>query len=199
MNKPKSDDDWLLEHRNFIECESTNPILTILDLGCGRGRDTHHLVQFGQVIAADLDLGGLKQCTMSVPTCYPVRLDITAPLPFSDNTFDFVLASLSLHYFSWRDTEKVMQELIRCLSPQGRGIIRLNSTKDLNYGANSTSVISNNYFNVGKKKKRFFDEQDVLRLVKDLHVENVRELEIDRYNHTKVVWEILLYAREEFL
>jgi len=188
------DEDWILAHSQFIlESTSRNPI-QILDLGSGAGRDSFYLCDFGDVVSADLNFDSLVACRSHAQRAKPVCFDLSHPFPFADNTFDFVLASLSLHYFSWTTTELAVQELRRCLDSCGRSIIRLNSTNDLNYGADSTDVIEQNYFNVGNQQKRFFSQEDIRELFDDWYIESISELEISRYKECKVIWEAVLRA-----
>lgn len=189
-----SDEDWVLSHTEFIRSSATHNKPLILDLGCGAGRDSVFLTDFGHVVSADLSLDLLARCKSYAQTARPVCLDLSYPFPFHDSVFDFILASLSLHYFSWVDTKKAIEELRRCLAPNGRTIVRLNSTNDVNYGANSGDVIERHYFQVGNQKKRFFDAGDIHELFDRWHTESIREVTINRYAKYKTIWEVLLRA-----
>ena len=188
-----SDEDWLLQHVHFIKGSAPGE-LRILDLGCGPGRDALHLVKLGHVTAADANQQRLAECALRAPAAQVLRLDISRPLPFKSASFDFILASLSLHYFSWNNTVNIAAELRRCLSSAGRSIVRLNSTNDTNYGANSRDEIEPNYYRVGSANKRFFDLAAVQQLFQDWHIHSASEKQINRYEKTKVVWEVLLHA-----
>ena len=89
---------------------------------------------------------------------------------------------------------QIANEMARCLSPTGRSIVRLNSTNDTNYGARSKEAIEPNYYRVGSERKRFLDRAAVQHLFRDWHLENAIEKQIDRYEKTKWVWEVLLHA-----
>ena len=192
MGKPlPPDDDRLLQHSGFIE-ESATGSLRILDLGCGPGRDTLHLVKFGSVTAADINPKRLSECSLSAPAAQLIRLDISQPLPFRSESFDFILASLSLHYFTWTSTLRIADEMRRCLAPAGRCIVRLNSTNDSNYGATSDDMIEPNYYRVGPAKKRFFDRASVQQMFHDWDIRGATEQQINRYQKLKRVWEVVL-------
>ncbi len=195
MSELPSDEDWLLAHSQFVRESNGGGRLKVLDLGCGRGRDAVHLVEFGEVIAADQSEEALTRCRDSVPGVTTVCLNIAQPFPFADGQFDFVLASLSLHYFSWVETQRAVAEMRRCLRPQGRSIVRLNSINDVNYGAGALArdaEIEPGYVRVWGQKKRFFDDTSVRALFAGWQVRSMRELTINRYEKHKVVWEVLL-------
>jgi SAM-dependent methyltransferase len=191
-NRP-SDEDWLVDHYEFIRNCSPQPI-NILELGCSSGRDTVHLVKLGNVIATDIRVESLEKCARRVSDATLLSLDLSQPLPFNNDSFGFILASLSIHYFPWDVTERMVDEMKRCLSPVGGCIVRVNSTNDKNYGASSEDYIEPNYYQVGTKTKRFFDLESIQRLFHDWHVRLVTEKKIDRYRKNKWVWEVMLSA-----
>lgn len=190
-----TDEDWLLEHTAFItgSCPSEPDIL---ELGCGRGRDTMNLTKFGRVVALDIDESVLARCSSDVPCASVVRADLSKPLPFPDSSFDFVLASLAIHYFSWRETTGIVSEMRRCLGSSGRAIVRVNSTNDTNYGASSNDQIEPLYYQVGSTRKRFFDRVSMESLFIGWEVRLMEEKAINRYAKRKQVWEILLSVAE---
>ena len=188
-----SDEDWLVEHYKFIQGCAPAP-LNILELGCSSGRDTVYLVKLGSVIATDIRVESLEKCARRVTDATILCLDLSQPLPFNNNSFSFILASLSIHYFPWDATERIVNEMKRCLSPGGRCIARVNSTNDTNYGASSKNCIEPNYYRVGTRMKRFFDLESIQRLFHDWHVQSVTERQINRYRKNKWVWEVMLSA-----
>jgi hypothetical protein len=46
-----------------------------------------------------------------------------------------MIADLSLHYFSWDETKKIVNEIKRVLKEDGFLLVRVNSVNDTNYGA----------------------------------------------------------------
>lgn len=157
---------------------------TVLELGAGSGADTRLLRnQVANLTATDLTANselGIK------------ALDHSQPLPFRDNSFTVVIASLTLHYFSWLTTVAIIKEIKRILQPSGLLICRLNSTNDIHYGAVGYEQIEPGLFNVKGQAKRFFSEQDIQQLWQrntGWQIEACQEKQIDRYLQPKTIWE----------
>ncbi len=129
------------------------------------------------------------------------KIDHSQPLPYDDQLFDVVVASLSLHYFDWQQTRAIIAEISRVLTPNGDLICRLNSTNDTEFGATGYQQLENNYFNVKGSNKRFFDKQTIEDLFSDnltdsadhskiqWTLQQLNEQQIDRYEKPKFVWE----------
>lgn len=160
----------------------------VLELGCGQGRDTATLTAREiDVVSVDLDLAALAICG-EIDRCLPLRTDIARMLPFRDNTFAFVLASLSLHYFAWQETTAIIGEICRVLTPGGVLLVRVNSTGDVNYGAGRGEEIEPRYSLIDGQKKRFFSKGDVESVLDGMQVDVLRHESIDRYTREKRVW-----------
>lgn len=185
------DEEWILGHADRIQRALTRPT-PILELGCGPGRDTRLLLQMANVIAIDRNPQALAECAVLAPAAWRIRADIRSPFPFRTQTFSVVIASLSLHYFSWRRSTQIVDEISRCLHPSGLLIVRVNSVNDVNHGADSPHEIEANYLKVGAKRKRFFDEESIRHLFNNWRFESVREQEIIRFVKPKWVWEVIL-------
>ena len=186
-----NDDRWLLNWLDEIKNAATNA--TVLELGCGRGRDTEFLSTHGfQVVALDCRRESLCRCAR-VRDAMPVQADLATNLPFADHAFGAILASLSLHYFSWSITQSIMAEIKRVLDRRGMLLIRVNSTEDTNYGAGQGSQLEDNYYRVGRQTKRFFDGASVHDLLSEFDLQAVQHQTIDRYGRDKNVWEAMAY------
>lgn len=120
-----------------------------------------------------------------------VQLDTASPLPFASHSVTVILASLSLHYFSWNVTLKIASELRRCLQPGGILLARFNSTHDFHHGAAFTGEIEPGFYQVGARTKRFFDEASVKKFVHGWEIQFLEETVIQRYRNPKYVWEVM--------
>ncbi len=184
-------DPWLDKWLDLIKQKSANGL--VLELGCGNGWDTIDLLSAGyNVIAADISTANLAECTRSVPQAKFVQLDNGQPFPFADRTLSVIVASLSLHYFTWTVTMQITSELRRCLKTDGILLARFNSTHDYNFGASTTEPpIEPNLYFLDTMTKRFFDEEAVRAFLHGWDIQFLEENVIHRYEKPKSVWEVM--------
>ncbi|GAB2850193.1 class I SAM-dependent methyltransferase [Lentzea nigeriaca] len=95
----------------------------ILDAGCGSGALFAELRDRGAIVTGiDASAGMLELARKRLGADADLRVgDLADPLPFPDNTFDDVIASLVLHYLE--DWGPTLAELRRVLTPGGRLIV----------------------------------------------------------------------------
>jgi SAM-dependent methyltransferase len=168
----------------------------VLELGCGNGWDTVDLLSAGcKVIGTDLSMENLVECAASTPDVDLIQMDNGKPLPVADHSVPVIIASLSLHYFSWDVTLQISSELKRCIRTGGLLLARFNSTNDHNYGASSDVEIEPQYYLVGTNTKRFFDEKSVRHFLQGWDIQLLEENVIQRYQKPKCVWEALAVCR----
>lgn len=170
---------------------------TVLELGCNAGRDTARLAEAGfRVVGTDISAEALQACHHAVPSALLLRHDLHEPLPFADASFGVIVASLCLHYFAWEETRGIVADIHRCLSPGGVMLCRVNSVRDVHYGADGTVALEPNYYLVDGRhsnRKRFFDRAAIDALFgPEWERIAVEEMEINRYDKPKVVWEMVL-------
>lgn len=98
----------------------------ILDAGCGSGALSAALRAEGAVVTGvDGSPAMLELARTRLGDGVPLRVvDLAGPLPFEDDTFDDVVASLVLHYLG--DWPAVLAEMRRVLRPGGRLIVSVN-------------------------------------------------------------------------
>jgi len=99
--------------------------LKILDAGCGSGPLMEALRGKDAVVSGfDLSPAMVELARQRLGEDADVRVaDLGAPLPYPDDTFDLVVASLSLHYV--KDWDSALAELRRVLKPGGRLIVSI--------------------------------------------------------------------------
>lgn len=184
------EDAWLERWWNLLEPDRDAPIL---DLGCGAGEDTRSLTRWGfRVVAADFSDKALEATRKRAPRAETKNVDLTRGLPFHDYLFQAIVASLSLHYFPWPETVKILEEVRRCLAPDGYLLARLNSTRDDHYAPADKKEIEPNFYLVDGYPKRLFDRQGVDALfATGWRVLNVEERTTNRYGTRKILWEIV--------
>ncbi|GGS29211.1 class I SAM-dependent methyltransferase [Actinokineospora fastidiosa] len=95
----------------------------ILDAGCGSGPLFAALRDRGAAVTGvDASAGMLELARRRLGAAADLRVaDLADPLPFPDDAFDDVIASLVLHYL--RDWGPTLAELRRVLRPGGRLIV----------------------------------------------------------------------------
>ena len=103
-----------------------------------------------------------------------------------------VIASLSLHYFPWPETEALIERIRQLLVPSGVLLCRLNSTNDHHFGASGHPRIDDDYYLVDGEPKRFFDRATPSAVRPRLATLSLEEGVIDGYDHPKSVWEAVL-------
>ncbi|MGJ7528378.1 methyltransferase domain-containing protein [Variovorax sp. GB1P17] len=191
-------DPWLARWLPLlVERAGDSPVL---ELGCAEGRDSATLVDAGlHVVAVELSHEAVAQARVRVPAGAQFHCqDFREPFPLpADATVGAVLASLSLHYFEWDATLKLVQRIHRVLRPGGVLLCRLNSVNDLHYGGRGPSSVTGRdedcFYLFDGFPKRFFDRAAVERLFADgWRMRHLEEVTIDRYTHPKVAWEAVL-------
>ena len=180
-------DHWLDEYKDILDNCKTK----VLDLGCGEGNDTLYLTERGfKVIACDYSEIALNHVKQELANVETIQLDISESLPFKENTFDLIIADLSLHYFDEKTTIEIMKEIKRILKPNGHLLARVNSTQDLNYGAGQGKKLEENYYFVEGYNKRFFSIEDAEKFFSHIGKIKIKENIMLRYIKPKKVIEI---------
>lgn len=143
---------------------------TILDLGCGTGRDSVHLANCGaHVVGLDAARSGLSMAQQRVATSQPriswVESD-SRLLPFPDAAFDGVYCFGLLHEFVDESAENdicsTMAEIHRVLQPSGAAIVAVVAGES-GQGLPHVQLFSEAMFDIAASKfhcveKRLFDD-----------------------------------------
>lgn len=183
-------DPWLEKWLELIQEKSAGGY--VLELGCGNGRDTVDLLSAGcKVMAMDISRENLLECKASALEADLLQMDISRPLPFAKDSVSVMIASLSLHYFSWDVTLQISSELKRCVRNGGLLLTRFNSTNDRHSGSSSALEVESNFYNMGRNTKRFFDENSVRAFLTGWDIQFLEENVIHRYEKPKYVWEAM--------
>jgi ubiquinone/menaquinone biosynthesis C-methylase UbiE len=154
---------------------------SLLDLGCGIGKDDNYFASNGVTITAtdfsDVVIAD-DIAKYQLPNLAFVVSDLSEPLPHSANSFNAVYAHLSLHYFSDDKTREIFAEIARVLKPSGRLFFACKSIHDHLYGEGEE--VAQDTF-VRKGHIRHFFSLDYCKdlLAKDYVVDRLEEISQD--------------------
>jgi SAM-dependent methyltransferase len=189
-------DNWLERFDDIIN----KTTLPILDLGCGGGNDTLYLLNKGKpVIPCDQSEKAVQRIKKNFPEITETKcFNMLDGLPFPDDSFEVIIADLCLHYFTERDTTKIISELQRILMPGGYLMLRVNSVNDVNHGAGQgIEVEPHLYETESGMLKRYFDEVDIRMFFKDHRIEYLKEETMSRYKLEKKLFNVCVQFRGE--
>ncbi|MGE4527640.1 MAG: class I SAM-dependent methyltransferase [Rhodospirillaceae bacterium] len=185
-------DPWLTRWLPLLRERAGSDLL--LEIGCGHGDDTAVLARAGlRVHAFDLSRVSVAVTKARVPSACVECRDIREEFPAQARELGVIVASLSLHYFSWSETQALVQRIRSTLRPGGVFLCRLNSTQDHNFGASGYPEVEPNFFLVNGATKRFFDEPSINLLFSDgwkrISLEHFVSY---KYLKPKALWELVL-------
>lgn len=207
--RAKSREDIRMQYDGWLESEEVifetlkKCNTPILDLGCGVGIDTLHLVETGhKVVACDFSNAALEKIKENIPEAETLQFNMKNGIPFEKELFDFVIANKSIHYFSKNETKQLILDLYRVIKKGGSFVFVVNSTNDSNFGAGQGKLLEENFYEVRGTTKRFFDKESLKNFFDSNHWEfilmNEKTIEDDRIKtvqlqsndkaNKKVIW-----------
>lgn len=142
-------------------------VRSVLELGCGQGRDTLLFAKEGfYVTALDYSEAGLLKLQESardlgVSDRIDTRsFDVRKPLPFPDGSFDACYSHMLLCMeLSTAELRFLLGEVRRVLKPGGLGLYSVRNTFDKHYGAGTHK--SEEMYDIGGFVVHFFSEEKV--------------------------------------
>ena len=100
-----------------------NPLASVLDLGCGNGRNLIYLAKTYGMRGIGFDISGTaisqaKSASVGLPLTYETR-SIAPPLSVPDGSQTLVLDMMTSHFLSGAEREELYREIYRVLKPSG--------------------------------------------------------------------------------
>lgn len=131
--------------------KSLNTFESILDFGCGCGRITQKLLSGSKTnfFGCDLDGDAILWCQKNIPEVKFIINSSTPPLPYENNSFDFIFAVSVFTHLNKEYQISWLQELNRILKPGGFLFMTINGEYSIKM-INPTTNIKNIF-----KKKGF--------------------------------------------
>lgn len=183
-------DGWLDKYIDLLE-KAEN----IIDLGCGNGVDTIFLANRNiSCISCDFSETALLLLKQKYAKATTEYVDISKKLPFKDCYSNLVIADLSLHYFDFKTTEKIITEIKRILTPEGVLLCRVNSTDEYKNSPDDVKI-EDNYYLINGCYKRFFAKKDIERFFCEWNIKYIQHNITDKYRSKKCLWELSLVKR----
>jgi SAM-dependent methyltransferase len=144
-----------------------------------------------EVVAFDLSPENVAKTKAIAPGATISAQDVLEPFPLGESGIGVVVASLSLHYFTWDETLSLVRRIHRTLRPGGLFLARLNSTEDIHYGSVGHPAIEPGLFMIEGSLKRFFSALDVNNLfAAGWRVTSMQHMESNKYGFPKFLWDV---------
>lgn len=175
-----------------------NKAYSILELGCGQGRDAIHFSQMGHdVTAVDISPNAIEFINktkdhLGIRNLKPLVFDIERPLPFNQDSFDLIYSNLTLQFFDLEKLNLFFHNFSKVLKKNSPLIF-------------STKKNGDKYYNFGKKiNENAFEYKGIIRYfhdseqLKSLLSEKFNILQFDADEHTNfdstvsVWWKIIV-------
>lgn len=154
---------------------------TLLDLGCGDGRDSIFFAKQGyEVTAADVSPIALQILRRKIKEEKITNINVMEQdilkIDFPEDSFEIIYAHLSLHYFLDKQTTEIIKKIHKILKKEGFLFIKCKSTEDEEFGKGemlekNVYVMEENYV------RHFFDEEymkEKLQLFKIIQIEKTK-------------------------
>lgn len=134
---------WFLKHYNFPTCYQNN--ITVLDSGCGEGKNIRLLEQFDNVYGSDISQTAINNAQKEYPNVNFSAQD-AADLNFTNEMFDVIIDAGCLHCNHPMQHQKIINQYHRILRPTGKLFFRLFHVPDEYQNDNTIPIF---YFDLG--------------------------------------------------
>lgn len=197
--------DWLKKPVPFVADSLSlfgeHGVRTILDLGCGAGRNLIYLGKAGfDVVGIDVSRNALKKAKAwlkieEIPNATVLRCSMTS-LPFVRQAFDAVISVSVVHHAFKKDIEKALEEIRTVLSDNGLFLANILSVRDYRYS--SGEKLEKGTFRVMEdfEQKRFeevhhfFSKKEILSLLSGFEKISIEPIK-SGLNQPHIYWKVV--------
>ena len=116
--EPDAHVKWFLKHYNFPKD------ITVLDSGCGEGKNLRLLEQYDNVYGVDISQTAVDNAKKEFPTVNFSAQD-AANLNYENETFDVIIDAGCLHCNHPMQHQKIIDQYHRILKPDGKLFFRM--------------------------------------------------------------------------
>ena len=167
--------------------------LTVLELGCGWGRDTSFLSGTGHtVVACDIDGDKIEMIKEKYPGVITSKFDMREIFPFGTATADIVIASLCILFFNEAETLGILAEIRRVLKNGGKFLCRLISEKGRKPDVPGEAELSPGLFMTSGGLKQFYNEDRIRSVFKGWNIRSIMEYEMASDSWRMPVLEVVM-------
>jgi SAM-dependent methyltransferase len=155
---------------------------TVLELGCGDGKTIAGLLRGGRfVIGVDHSRKAIGACSNRYGPQQGLGLAISdvCALPFSDGSFDAIVASHILEHLISDDRTIAVAECRRVLRPGGRVIVRVFSVRDMRHGR-GREIERDTFVRGNSIVYHYFSKDELRSLFQHFKEESLEERKVER-------------------
>ena len=187
-NPINNTDYWDQYYRNQICSTQPSPFAqyvatlvepgkTLIDLGCGNGRDSLFFAKQGmQVVAIDLSRSAIDQLNQQpVENARFVCGDFIASDVHQPDSYDYAYSRFTIHAINQKQETMLLQTMFRALKPGGKFFIEVRSVNDPLYGKGK--AVERNAFFYDNHYRRFIVRDELAHRLENggFRVEYVKE------------------------
>ena len=149
-----------------------------------------------KIIATTIDKKGIEEthkkiAELGLENQIELKLeDVSKPMPYQNDTFDYVYARLVLHYLDKENLENALMEIYRVLKPSGKLYTAVKSDKELTYKETPVSYdettkmtgIADPLANGKLRYRQFLNTQSMTEYLKKFKVLSTDEYQEQTYH-----------------
>jgi cyclopropane fatty-acyl-phospholipid synthase-like methyltransferase len=169
-----SETEFAKKSFSFIKDKNFN---SLLDLGCGDGKDTLFFAKNGfKVTAIDFSKTAIDHLKGRINQ---EKIEDITPLIMNleeldfNKKFDVIYANLTLQYFNDEITTKIFNDLHNLLNKGGFLFVKCKSSEDLLYGQGEK--LEEDYFLLNDEKRHFFSENYLKEKLSQFKILRIRK------------------------